>query len=164
MLLRNLVQLPSKSSPCNRTFSSWSLARFTTTDRLLDTTSFARHTENVTEFWATSQARAIRRRRLEVGINSILTPTWLWSTAHSFHPWVQGPNTAHVAWKRQGSIAGLVGGPAGQLSSTSSPGNPSVVYAGRCYQTYTKLRSLRNIQRHWQCYDLRTGQVYCESP
>ena len=38
-----------------------------------------------------------------------------WSSNYAFHPWVIGPNTAHVVWKRQGSIAGLLGGPAGQL-------------------------------------------------
>jgi outer membrane protein assembly factor BamB len=87
-----------------------------------------------------------------------------WSSSYAFHPWVIGPNTAHVAWKRQGSIAGLVGGPAGQFGSTSSPGNPSIVYAGRCYQTYTKPGVGSTSQSYWQCYDIRTGQLYWEYP
>ena len=52
-----------------------------------------------------------------------------------FTPWVQAPNSAHVLWKRLGALAGLIGGPAGQYGTTSSPGTPSVIYAGRCYQT-----------------------------
>jgi hypothetical protein len=87
-----------------------------------------------------------------------------WSSSYGFHPWVIGPNSAHVVWKRQGSIGGLVGGPAGQLGSVSSPGNPSMIYAGRCYQTYTKPGEGATSQSYWQCYDLRTGQVYWEYP
>jgi outer membrane protein assembly factor BamB len=86
-----------------------------------------------------------------------------WSSSYGFHPWVIGPNTAHVAWKRQGAIAGLIGGPAGQLGSVSSSGNPSIIYAGRCYQTYTK-PGTGSAQTYWQCYNLRTGEVYWEYP
>ncbi len=81
-----------------------------------------------------------------------------YSTNYAFTPWVQAPNTAHVVWKRQGALAGLTGGPAGQYGMTSSPGNPSVVYQGRCYQSVTKA----NGTSYAQCYDLRTGQVYYE--
>ncbi|PVX26401.1 MAG: hypothetical protein CW691_01585, partial [Candidatus Bathyarchaeum sp.] len=38
--------------------------------------------------------------------------------------------------------------------------NPSVVYAGRCYQTYTK----PGVGSVAACYDLRTGEVYYEIP
>jgi hypothetical protein len=77
---------------------------------------------------------------------------------YNFIPWVQAPNTAHVVWKRLGAISGLIGGPAGQYGTTSSPGSPSVVYAGRCYQTVTKSGGTSVAQ----CYDLRTGEVYYE--
>jgi PQQ-like domain len=77
---------------------------------------------------------------------------------YNFIPWVQAPNTAHVVWKRLGAVSGLIGGPAGQYGTTSSPGNPSVVYAGRCYQTVTK-PSTGSVA---QCYDLRTGEIYYE--
>ena len=40
-----------------------------------------------------------------------------WSSQYNFHPWVIGPNTAHIVWKRQDGIAGLIGGPAGQLGT-----------------------------------------------
>jgi len=79
---------------------------------------------------------------------------------YNFIPWVQAPNTAHVVWKRLGAVSGLFGGPAGQYGATASPGNPSVVYAGRCYQTATKANGISVAQ----CYDLRTGEIYYEIP
>jgi PQQ-like domain len=86
------------------------------------------------------------------------TNTYDSNGVYNFIPWVQAPNTAHVVWKRLGAISGLIGGPAGQYGTTSSPGNPSVVYAGRCYQTVTKAGGTSVAQ----CYDLRTGEVYYE--
>ncbi len=77
---------------------------------------------------------------------------------YNFIPWVQAPNTAHVVWKRLGAVAGLIGGPATQYGITGSPGSPSVIYAGRCYQTVTK-PSIGSVA---QCYDLRTGEIYYE--
>ena len=87
-----------------------------------------------------------------------------WSSTYDFHPWVAGPNSAHIVWKRQGAIAGLIGGPAGQYGETSSPGNPNLIYAGRCYQTYTKPGLGYDSDTYWRCYDLRTGEVYWEYP
>jgi outer membrane protein assembly factor BamB len=78
----------------------------------------------------------------------------------NFYPWVQGPNSAHIVWKRQGSISGITGGPAGIYSIASSPGGPNVIYAGRCYQTVTK----PGVGSVAQCYDLRTGEIYYEIP
>ncbi len=75
-----------------------------------------------------------------------------------FYPWIQAPNTAHILWKRLGAVAGLIGGPAGQYGTTSSPGFPSVIYSGRCYQTVTKANGTSVAQ----CYDLRTGEIYYE--
>ncbi len=78
---------------------------------------------------------------------------------YGFIPYVQAPNTAHIVWKRQGATAGLIGGEAGQYSITTGPGTPSLVYAGRAYQTLTKI--LNGVQTSvWECYDLRTGEVY----
>ena len=94
-----------------------------------------------------------------------------WSAQYNFHPWVQGPNTAHIVWKRLGAVAGLVGGPAGIYSMTSGPGNPTLVYGGRAYQTVTKptLQLVNGTYRTLpgsvaQCYDLRTGEIYYEIP
>ncbi|MEM2098853.1 MAG: PQQ-binding-like beta-propeller repeat protein [Candidatus Bathyarchaeia archaeon] len=86
-----------------------------------------------------------------------------WNPAGEFHPWVQGPNTAHIVWKRLGALAGLIGGPAKQYGITSSPGNPSVVYAGRCYQTMTV--PINGVPTSCAvCYDLRTGEQYYAIP
>jgi hypothetical protein len=94
-----------------------------------------------------------------------------WSARYNFHPYVQAPNTAHIVWRRQGAIAGLIGGPAGQLGTTSGAGTPTVIYAGRCYQTVTKpVLTLQNGTYRTipgsvaQCYDLRTGEIYYEIP
>lgn len=82
---------------------------------------------------------------------------------YNFVPYVQAPSTAHVVWKRQGSISGLIGGTEDQKSLSAGGGNPSVVYAGRCYQTRTKM--LNGVPTSmWECYDLRTGQLYWEQP
>jgi hypothetical protein len=94
-----------------------------------------------------------------------------WSARYNFHPWVIGPNSAHIVWQRQGALAGLTGGPAGPYGLTGSPGNPSVVYMGRCYQTVTKMTSqlingtYRQIPASVaECYDLRTGEIYYDIP
>ncbi len=42
-----------------------------------------------------------------------------WSARYKFTPYVQAPNTAHIVWKRQGAIGGLIGGSQGDLSFTS---------------------------------------------
>ncbi|UCC58594.1 MAG: PQQ-binding-like beta-propeller repeat protein [Candidatus Bathyarchaeum sp.] len=85
-----------------------------------------------------------------------------WSPIYDFHPWVQGPNTAHIAWKRQETIAGIIGGYAYHYGTTSNPGNPSLVYAGRCYDALTRVVN-GTAMTVLQCYDIRTGEVYFES-
>jgi hypothetical protein len=84
-----------------------------------------------------------------------------WNPTANFVPYVQAPNTAHVVWKRQGEIGGLLGGVFGDLSLRPDPGYPAIIYAGRCYQTLTKVFN-GVTQTVWQCYDLRTGQIYWE--
>jgi outer membrane protein assembly factor BamB len=78
-----------------------------------------------------------------------------------FIPWVEAPDTAHIVWKRQGSIAGLIGGQTGQYGYSNSPPTPSILYAGRAYDSYAKPGT---DQTYWRCYDLRTGEVYWEKP
>jgi hypothetical protein len=80
-----------------------------------------------------------------------------------FTPWVTAPNSAHVLWKRLGALAGLIGGPAGQYGFTGNPGTPSVIYAGRCYQTMNVL--IEGVPTSCAvCYDLRTGVQYYAIP
>lgn len=82
---------------------------------------------------------------------------------YNFVPWVQAPNSGHIVWKQQNAISGLIGGPAGQYGITSNPGNPSLVYSGRCYQTMTV--PINGIPTSCAvCYDLRTGQQYYTIP
>ncbi len=101
---------------------------------------------------------------------------------YNFIPYVQAPHTAHIVWKNQGVLAGLVGGTTGQSSlaggqlgggnvGTGAPGsaltgggNPTIVYAGRAYQTYSKPGVGTTTQTYWKCYDIRTGQLYWERP
>ena len=78
-------------------------------------------------------------------------------------PWVQGPDSAHVLWKEQTAIAGIIGGSAMVYGTTGNPGTPSVVYAGRCYQTKTVL--INGVPTSCAvCYDLRTGEQYYAIP
>jgi hypothetical protein len=76
-------------------------------------------------------------------------------------PYVQGPKSAHIVWKRQGADGGLIGGTMGIASYKSGGGGPSIVFNGRCYQSVTKVYD-GETQTVWQCYDLRTGQIIWE--
>jgi hypothetical protein len=79
---------------------------------------------------------------------------------YDFIPYVQAPETSHVVWKRLGGIAGIIGGTVGEYGTLDYPGTPSVIYAGRCYQTYDK----PGVGSVAGCYDLRTGEIYYEIP
>ena len=100
-------------------------------------------------------------------------PTWPantnthWDSNYAFTPYVQAPNTCHIVWRKEGAIGGLVGGDNGIVSFTAGGGNPTIVYQGRCYQTITKpmpttVNGTQVVEpvSTWECYDLRTGQVY----
>jgi PQQ-like domain len=105
--------------------------------------------------------------------------TNVYSSNYKFTPYVQAPNTAHIAWRRQGSLGGIFGGlidgayttaqapdtdPSGNIVTfgTSGPGNdgnPNIVFEGRCYQAVTKPYN-GVTQIVWECYDIQTGQIY----
>ena len=90
------------------------------------------------------------------------TDTNIYMSNYDYIPYTQAPNTAHVVWRRQGNIAGLYGGVFGStLSRSSGGGGPSIVYAGRAYQSITKVVDGEPTSV-WQSYDLRTGEVYWE--
>jgi len=80
---------------------------------------------------------------------------------YGFIPYVQGPKSAHIVWKRQGVDGGLIGGTLGIASWQSGGGGPSIVFNGRAYQAVTKVYN-GVTQSVWQCYDLRTGEIYWE--
>jgi hypothetical protein len=95
-------------------------------------------------------------------------PTWdelypntsgYWSGSQRFTPWVQAPNSAHIAWKRLTTFSGLHGGDQGYESMTSDGGSPNIVYQGKAYETITKPFD-GVTQSVWTCYDIRTGQVF----
>ena len=82
-------------------------------------------------------------------------------------PYVIAPDSCHVVWMRANALSGIIGGWAGDSTVFGSPGTPSIIYDGRCYQTITKtmLMPINGTYVYeptsvWECYDLRTGQVY----
>jgi hypothetical protein len=79
---------------------------------------------------------------------------------YDYTPYVEAPETGHIVWKKLGGISGIIGGSVGQYGSLDTPGSPSVIYAGRCYQTYDK----PGVGSVAGCYDLRTGEIYYEIP
>jgi hypothetical protein len=85
----------------------------------------------------------------------------LYPSNYRYTAYVQAPNTAHIVWKRVGTQAGLIGGQTYDYAISSSAGTPSIIYDGRCYQTVTKAVNGK-LTSVWQCYDLRTGEVYWE--
>jgi hypothetical protein len=96
-----------------------------------------------------------------------------YASNYKFTPYVQAPATAHIVWKRQGALSGLMGGDYGLKLFGSGEGTyagtPSIIFEGRCYQSITKVASVLINGTYydqptsvWQSYDLRTGEVYWE--
>jgi hypothetical protein len=91
----------------------------------------------------------------------------LYASNYQHTEYVQAPNTCHIAWRRQNNIAGLLGGEQYQYSLSGSAGSPSIIFNGRCYQTVSKTMTqlvngtyMNMPVSAWECYNLRTGQVY----
>jgi len=83
---------------------------------------------------------------------------------YDFIPYVQGPNTAHIMWKKEYTIGGLLGGE-GRMVTDVLPlingyGYPTIIYSGRCYETYSKPGVGTSAPTYWRCYDLRTGELF----
>jgi PQQ-like domain len=85
-----------------------------------------------------------------------------WSNQYNFIPYVQAPNSAHILWKRQDAISGIIGGDLPKYEMSTASVVPTIIYAGRSYQTLTKVLPDGTTGSVWQCSDLRTGQVYWE--
>ena len=83
----------------------------------------------------------------------------LYSSNYKYTAYVQAPNSAHIVWRKLGNIGGLIGGEQYQYSLSASPGTPSIIFSGRCYQTVSRVIN-GQIKTCWECYDLRTGEVY----
>lgn len=92
---------------------------------------------------------------------------------YGYVPYVPGPTSSHIVWKRQYAIGGLVGGSLGPQSLLHNPGlsganagdsvdgHPTMIYGGRGY--YSSNKPFDGVtQSVWQCYDIRTGEVFWE--
>jgi hypothetical protein len=93
-------------------------------------------------------------------------PTY--NAAYAFTPWVSGPESAHIVWKREYSLGGLMGGDLGGASSVTWQewyNRPTIILAGKGYQVVTKpAQNSPSGQAYWQCYDIRTGDIFWERP
>jgi hypothetical protein len=105
-----------------------------------------------------------------------------WTPRTDFYPYVQGPSSAHIAWKQVNAIGGITG--AGRYgtfgsrgwsyevpfsTSSGSPGQITMVIAGRGFMTVPKVRSEMingSIQQvsttALRCVDIRTGELLWE--
>jgi hypothetical protein len=105
-----------------------------------------------------------------------------WNPRMDFYPYVQGPNSAHIVWKRYDDIAGING--AGRYANygaegysydvpfsttSSSPSVIPIVIGGRGYKVIQRSEqqivngSLRDIQANvLRCVDIRTGEILWE--
>jgi hypothetical protein len=96
-------------------------------------------------------------------------PTWPTDTnpyaqiRYGYEPYVQGPKSAHIVWEQPYNIGGLIGGSMGTNTIWASAqviyGHPTLIYSGRAYWTTTKVMD-GNATSVWECYDIRTGQIY----
>jgi hypothetical protein len=84
---------------------------------------------------------------------------------YKYVPYVPGPKTPHIVWRREDTLGGLIGGSLGiegnyvHFIGGTYTGYPSIIYYGRCYGTTTRM--INGIPTSvWECYDLRTGQIY----
>jgi hypothetical protein len=96
-----------------------------------------------------------------------------YASNYKFTPYVQGPETAHVVWSREGSLGGISGGQYGISSvgpgESAYSGTPNIIFQGRGYQTISKPMTevingstVQETVSVWQCYDIRTGAIYWE--
>jgi hypothetical protein len=95
--------------------------------------------------------------------------TNIYSSNYRFTPYVQGPESAHVLWKRYQYAGGLIGGDLGTISYwpsggfTRSPEQPDLIFSGMVFQGDLN-KVIDGVPRSdvWQCYDLRTGEIIWE--
>ena len=89
----------------------------------------------------------------------------LYPSNYKYTAYVQAPNTAHIVWKDQGAIGGLVGGGYGYEALTTTSPQPNIIFEGRAFRTVTKANpNAPGTLSYWQSFDIRTGQLYWERP
>ena len=72
-------------------------------------------------------------------------------TGWSFNPYSTGPNSAHILWKNEVSMGGIMGGDWGSLSYGAGGGTPPIIMAGKVYYNIPGTM--------FRCVDLRTGEI-----
>ena len=92
---------------------------------------------------------------------------------YCFVPYVTGPTSAHIVWKEQIGLGGIVGGTIGEASYWSATSNgyqeltdigaitgePTILLDDRAYTSIIK--PFNGVtQPVWECYNLQTGKVY----
>jgi hypothetical protein len=92
--------------------------------------------------------------------NTYYTPQYL------FTPYVQAPESAHIVWRRQNELVGILSERSRDFSWGSPGFYPGVIYNGRAYSTYMKPATGTADQAdvYWRCYDIRTGETIWEKP
>ena len=112
----------------------------------------------VANSWQLSRNRRCRRR-----INLASRHKPIRTSRYGYEPYVQGPKSAHIVWDQPYNIGGLIGGSMGTNTIWASAqviyGHPTIIYSGRAYWTTTKVMD-GNATTVWECYDIRTGQIY----
>jgi len=100
------------------------------------------------------------------------------NSLYGFLPWVSGPESAHIVWKRSYQLAGLQGGDFGTFSNINTDPmgysgsnlmdlrmTPSIILDGKAYHAVAR-RAVAgpDMQTYWECYDWRTGDVLWQVP
>jgi hypothetical protein len=97
-------------------------------------------------------------------------PDWpantnVYASNYMYTPYVTGPDSPHIVWRRRGALGGIAGGQYGYRSlgpgEGTYAGTPAIIFQGLCYQTIQKVLD-GEVKAVWQCYDLRTGEIYWE--
>ena len=92
----------------------------------------------------------------------------LYASNYKYTPYVTAPNTAHIVWKNQTAFGGLFGAGQGYQASTGSgfggTPQPTLVFQGRAYGTYSKPGTGTTSTAYFYCQDLRTGRLIWEYP
>ena len=92
----------------------------------------------------------------------------LYSSNYKYTPYVAAPNTAHVVWRNQTVFGGLFGAGQGYQASTGTGfggvPQPTLVFQGRAYGTYSKPGTGTTSVTYFYCMNLRTGQLIWEYP
>jgi len=100
------------------------------------------------------------------------------NSLYGFVPWITGPESAHIVWKRQYQLAGIQGGDYGSFSNINTDPmsysgsnlmdlrmTPTIILDGKAYHAVAR-RAVNgpDMQTYWECYDWRTGEVLWEKP